>query len=146
MKGYHPELIILESPSLDVLLESLSVLLKSLHSIEVNTDQHEIPTPQRWVGANLSCNGCPRSRELLLTAGNGSIQLLDFLFKSCYFSLPAFPLLVYMVYVFNGCVCVCVCVYIQAIEHTRMCGILLSDLLTFLQDGGLADLATRISR
>lgn len=107
MKGYHPELIILESPSLDVLLESLSVLLKSLHSIEVNMDQHEIPTPRRWVGANLSCNRCSRSRELLLTAGNGSIQLLDFLFKSCYFSLPAFPLLVYMVYVFNGCVCVC---------------------------------------
>ena len=50
VNGYHPELIILESPSLDVLLESLSVLLKSLHSREVNMDQHEIPSPQGWVG------------------------------------------------------------------------------------------------
>ena len=32
MKGYHPELIVLESSSLDVLLESLPVLLKPLHS------------------------------------------------------------------------------------------------------------------
>ena len=50
VKGYHPELIILESPSLDVLLESLSVLLKSLHRREVNTDQHEISPPRRWIG------------------------------------------------------------------------------------------------
>ena len=36
MKGYHPELVILESSSLDVLLESLPVLLKPLHSRGVN--------------------------------------------------------------------------------------------------------------
>ena len=45
-----------------------------------------------------------------------------------------------------ACVCVCACMRVctQPIKHVHVWNVL-SDLLTFLQDGGLADLATGVS-
>ena len=63
------------------------------------------------VCADLSCNGNPGGREVLLAFGNGRVQFLQFLSQSLHLSLPRVPLVVGSLYELHrcrGCVCVCV--------------------------------------